>query len=76
MQQVVVYGDLVRRPVVTVVHPLDDLREHFLGLAAGCACGVPAVAGLARGGVWTFVDDDVVAVAFLGDVPLIVSALR
>ena len=69
MQQVVGNGDLVGRPVVAVVHPLDDLREQLLGLASGCAGRVPAVAGLARRGVRALVDDHVVAVALLGDVP-------
>ena len=52
MQQVVADSYLVGRPVIAVVHALDNLRQQLLGLAAGSAGRVPAVAGLARGRVW------------------------
>ena len=69
MQQVIADGDLVGCPVVAVVHPLDDLREQLLGLAAGSAGRVPAIAGLASRRVRPLVDNHAVGVALLRDVP-------
>src|SRR5690606_34661883 len=66
--EVVGDGDPLGGAVVAVVHPLDELAEHLLGVPAGGAAGVPAVALLAGGGVGAPVDDGVVPVALPGDV--------
>jgi hypothetical protein len=61
-------GDPFGCPVVAVVIALDQLGEELLGLLAGAAACVPAVALAAGGLVDALVNDGVVTVALLGDV--------
>ena len=70
LEEVVAERDPLGRPVVAVVHALDEIAEHLLGALARRAGRIPAVTLLAGRRVDAFVDDGVVAVAACGrDVP-------
>jgi hypothetical protein len=68
LDEVVAERDAFWRPVVAIVHTLDEFAEHLLGGLACRAGRVPPVALVAGGWVDAFVDDGVVTVAPASDV--------